>query len=117
MALRDLIPTVWAARIHQAVEHQSSYVPFCDRTYEPQLQGASDSVHIPLDSTDVGSNRTEKPNKVNFSAADSLGGVTLFAGKTASFDVGVDDIHMAQSTPAILATASRASSAADAGSV
>lgn len=101
MALKDFIPTVWAARIHQAVEHNSSYVPLCDRSYEPQLQGSVGAVRIPLDATDVVTDTDDRPGRENFSDSH-LGGVTLSADKTASFNVGVDDIEAAQSTPAIL---------------
>lgn len=100
MAITDFNPKIWSARILRHAELLSSFIPFTDRSFEAEAS-ISGSVNIPIDTHAVALDTDDTPTQDNLVAAD-VGGVVLNLNKRASFDIGVDDIHIAQSKPDIL---------------
>ena len=102
MAVNHFNPTVWSARLFQALEKQSIFLSLCNRNWEPDASGAAKvKIHSITDDVTV----SDYSKNTDFAAGPQVmtsGEKELNLDQQKYFNFYVDDVDRIQSNPSIL---------------
>lgn len=106
MTLSNFIPSVWSARILEALNDAHVYANLTNRDYEGEIAGLGDTVKInSIGRVTIG----DYTKNTDISAAETLtdAQTTLVIDKAHYFNFQVDDIDKVQTQPKVLSAAMR----------